>query len=157
MLDELGSAGRTTPWTVIDCLSELTPISLVPSMTRLPLDWTSITRAEIVVDKERLREVEPWPGEVPVSLDRAEQIGQPRADDSGDAGDGGCDRRFAGGIRSAADYGGRGFIHDDGDDVVHLAGADIAGRIGKASGSGIERSGRGSQLRKEGNRNQKND
>ena len=37
MLAELRSAGRTTPRTVIDCLSELTPMSLVPSMTRFPL------------------------------------------------------------------------------------------------------------------------
>ncbi len=61
ILAELKSAGRTTPRTVIDCLSELTPMSLVPSITRFPLDWTSTTRAEIVVDKVKLREVVPEP------------------------------------------------------------------------------------------------
>ena len=38
MLAELKSAGLTIPRTVIVCLSELTPMSLVPSITRFPLD-----------------------------------------------------------------------------------------------------------------------
>ncbi len=60
MLAELKSAGLTTPCTVIDCLSELTPMSLVPSITRFPLNADfDHARGKSSWTKTSLRDVDP--------------------------------------------------------------------------------------------------
>jgi len=105
-------------------------MSFTPSRMRLPLGSTPPTRAATVVLRVVSRLVDPWPS----SLYRSwcPPVGQ-RAEGALDAAqgvDGGAGVGGARGLGGARRHRRSALGNDDGDDVVDLVGAQVAGQIG---------------------------